>query len=307
MWRIIPTILILSVLTTAVPAMGTEDFAIETGQDCAICHLAESGGGGLTAAGESYSDDPDTWSPPTKPRARTPLFKKIVHTVILYVHFLFGVLWIGTILYVHLVLKPKYALGGLPKSELRLAWLSMPLIAITGIFLTVWRFKLNPGLFSSMFGKLLLFKILVFVLMMSSATFVTLYVGPRLRRLVDSGSGLEHPPDDPNFTLEELRPNDGEHADRVLIAAHGNVYDVTGSRMWQGGLHARRHKAGSDLTEFLNDAPHDADVLERVIKVGVLSSGSPAVPMVVRVFTVNAYFNLAGCFLIILVLVLWRW
>ncbi|UCG39775.1 MAG: hypothetical protein JSV00_08850 [bacterium] len=142
---------------------------------------------------------------------------------------------------------------------------------------------------------------------MSSATFVTLYVGPRLKRLVESRGRVDHAPDTPDYTLEELKGFDGERGDRVLIAAGGVVYDVTGSRLWKGGRHAGRHRAGEDLTAFLRDAPHDAGVFERVERVGVLSAGPAAVPNVVRVFTVNAYFNLAGCFLIILVLVLWRW
>jgi len=301
---IVFSVLLMAMTSTA---MATEDYALETGQECSVCHISESGGGGLTASGEAYTEDPDGWSPPVQPRSRTPLLFKIAHTAILYAHILFGIVWIGTILYVHLVLKPKYALGGLPKSELRLAWLSMPLIALTGIMLTVWRLKLNTGLFSTSFGKLLLFKIIVFALMMSSATFVTLYIGPRLRKLVTSRGQTEHSPDDPNFTIDELKAYDGESGNRVLIAANGSVYDVTESRMWKDGLHARRHKAGDDLTEYLKDAPHDTSVLERVEKVGVLASGTATVPMVIRVFTVNAYFNLTGCFLIILVLVLWRW
>ena len=267
-------ILLLLAMAMAIPAIATEDHALETGQDCAVCHISESGGGGLTANGEAYSEDPDGWKPPAEPRTRTPLLYKIVHTVLLYVHVLFGIVWIGTILYVHLVLKPKYALGGLPRSELRLAWLSMPMIAVSGILLTIWRFKLNAGLFSSMFGMLLLFKIIMFTLMLSSATFVTLYVGPRLRKLVDSRSQVEHSPDDPEYTLEELKAYDGEHGEKILIAANGNVYDVTGSRMWNGGLHATRHKAGDDLTEYLKDAPHGANVLERVERVGVFFRAS---------------------------------
>ena len=97
---------------------------------------------------------------------------------------------------------------------------------------------------------------------------------------------------------------DGEHGKGALIAADGAVYDVTESRMWKGGLHAMRHKAGEDLTEYLKDAPHDKSVLERVKKVGVLTTGPATVPTVVKLFTVNAYFNLTSCFLIILVLVL---
>ncbi len=307
MRKIIPTAFYVLIMAIASTAMATEDFALETGQGCAVCHISESGGGGLTASGEAYSEDPVHWEPPAEPREKTPLLFKVVHSVILYAHILFGIVWIGTILYVHLVLKPKYALGGLPRSELRLAWLSMPIIAITGILLTVWRYKLNAGLFSTMFGKLLLFKIVIFTLMLSSATFVTLYIGPRLRKLVESHSQNEHSLDDPNYTLAELKAYDGEHGKKIFIAADGIVYDVTQSHMWQEGLHAKRHKAGDDLTEFLKDAPHDASVFDRVKKVGVLSSEPTTVPMVVRVFTVNAYFNLTGCFLLILVLVLWRW
>jgi predicted heme/steroid binding protein len=298
------SILVMSLASTA---MATEDYAVETGQQCSVCHISESGGGGLTASGEAYSDDPENWNPPAQPRQKTPLLYKIIHTMILYAHILFGTVWLGTILYVHLILKPKYALGGLPKSELRLAWLSMPLIAVSGILLTAWRLKLNAGLFSTPFGKLLLFKIIVFALMLSSATFVTLYVGPRLRKLVASRSQVEHSPDDTSYTLEEIKAYDGEHGNRILIAANGSVYDVTESRMWKDGHHARRHKAGDDLTEYIKDAPHDVGVLDRVEKVGVLASGPETVPMVVKIFTVNAYFNLTGCFLIILVLVLWRW
>jgi predicted heme/steroid binding protein len=307
MMKIATIVFSIFVIVMTTVAHATEDFALETGQDCAVCHFSESGGGGLTASGEGYSENPDNWKPPAEPRKKTPLLFKVVHTVILYIHILFGTVWLGTILYVHLVLKPKYVLGGLPRSELRLAWLSMPSIAFTGILLTVWRYKLSASLFTSMFGKLLLLKIVLFALMMSSATFVTLYIGPRLRKLADSHSQLEHSPDDPTYTMEELKAYDGKHGDRILIAANGDIYDVTESRMWQGGHHARRHKAGDDLTKFLKDAPHDSNVLERVKKVGVIASEPVAAPMVVKVFTVNAYFNLAGCFLILFILVLWRW
>jgi predicted heme/steroid binding protein/uncharacterized membrane protein len=303
----LPTIILFLIVASVQSAMATEDYALDTAQDCAVCHLSESGGGGLTEAGEAYYNDPDNWKAPTAPRTRTPLPLKVVHTIILYLHVIFGILWVGTILYIHLVLKPKYALGGLPRSELRLAWLSMPIIAVTGILLTVWRYKLASGLFTTMFGKLLLFKMIVFGLMMSSATFVTLYIGPRLKKLVDTQALIEHSSDDPNYRLDELKAYDGEHGEKVLIAANGAVYDVSESSMWKGGQHAKRHKAGDDLTEFLKDAPHDASVLKRVNKVGVLDSGPVKVPMVIRVFTVNAFFNLAGCFLILLVLVLWRW
>ncbi len=290
------------------PALATPDYAGETGQACAVCHLSASGGGGLTTAGESYSEDPGRWTPPAAgERKGMPLPLRLIHAAILYAHVFFGVIWIGTILYVHLVLKPKYALGGLPRSELRLAWVSMPLVAVTGTLLTVWRARLVPGLFSTSFGKLLLLKIGVFGLMLLSATFVTLYVGPRLKTLASGGQGDGDVEDGGVFTASALKNHDGTGGHRALIAAHGRVYDVTSSPLWREGSHARRHRAGQDLTGYLDDAPHGPEVLERYERVGDLVEGAAPVPSVVRIFTVNAYFNLVGCFVILLVLVLWRW
>jgi predicted heme/steroid binding protein len=307
---IIPLVTFLAVtiiFASLFPALATEDYSVETGQECSVCHISASGGGGLTSDGESYSADPDNWLPPKIPRKRIPVVFRFVHMVILYTHIFFGIIWIGTILYVHLVLKPKYALGGLPRSELRLAWISMPLIALTGVLLTIWRMRLASGLFSTMFGKLLLFKIGVFVLMLSSATFVTLYVGPRLKSMIARSGSPGDPGERGRLTLDDLDGQDGTGGSRTLIAAMGQVYDVSSSPLWKGGLHANRHKAGQDLTDYLKNAPHEKDVLDRFENVGELVTGPVIVPPVVRIFTVNAYFNLISCFLIILVLVLWRW
>ncbi len=286
---------------------ATADFADETGQECSVCHISASGGGGLTEAGESYLKDPENWKAPARKGPGTAIYKRLIHAVVLYAHVFFGIIWIGTILYVHLVLKPEYALGGLPRSELRLAWISMPMLGLTGILLTFWRLQLSPGLLSTLFGKLLILKIVVFLLMVSSATFVTLYVGPRLRELAISHHASADLSGKDRFTLDELEGFDGIEGNKALVAANDKVYDVSSSHMWKGGVHVRRHKAGHDLTEYLDDAPHGPEVLDRCEIVGDLVKESVQAPTVVRAFKVNAYFNLIGCFLIILILVLWRW
>jgi len=298
---------ITALLADVSPCLATTDYAIETGQECSVCHISSSGGGGLTQAGEFYSEDPENWTAPAGPAKKTPVYLRVGHLIILYAHFFFGIIWVGTILYVHLVLKPKYALGGLPRSELRLAWLSMPMLGVTGVLLTVWRLQLAPGLFATMFGKLLMAKIVIFLLMMSSATFVTLYVGPRLKALAaHHGSGSDISGKN-RFTPEELEDYDGIGESRALIAAMDRVYDVSSSPMWKDGKHAGRHKAGQDLTGYLDGAPHGPEVLDRYEKVGQFVKVPAKVPAVVRIFTVNAYFNLIGCFLIVLILALWRW
>lgn len=304
----VATVLVAIILFMGIsPALGTDDYATETGQECTVCHILTSGGGGLTPSGESYSADPENWQPPVAAGKKTPLFLRFAHMLFLYAHIFFGVIWIGTILYVHLVLKPKYAIGGLPRSELRLAWISMPMLVVTGVLLTLWRVRITPGLFSTMFGKLLLGKVTIFLLMFSSATFVTLYVGPRLKALAGKHSPAGNAAGKDRFTPEELDDHDGTEGGRILIAANGQVYEVSSSPMWKGGLHAGRHKAGQDLTGYLKNAPHEADVLERFERIGELDTEVVEVPPVVRIFTLNAYFNLFGCFIIILILALWRW
>ena len=216
-------------------------------------------------------------------------------------------MWIGTILYVHLVLKPKYALGGLPRSERRLAWISMPAIAVTGIMLTIYRLRATPSLFQTVFGKILLAKIGIFALMICSATFVTLFVGPRLKKIAEAHTYKDVSTDKKEFTSEELREFSGKEGRMSLVAVNKDIWDLSTSPLWKNGMHAGRHKAGVDLTEYLPQAPHSSEVLEKYEKVGTLVETEDKVPAVVRIFTVNAYFNLCGCFIIILLLALWRW
>jgi predicted heme/steroid binding protein/uncharacterized membrane protein len=73
-----------------------------------------------------------------------------------------------------------------------------------------------------------------------------------------------------SFTPAELAAFDGREGRPVYIAHQGKVYDVSGSRLWRGGLHMRRHNAGTELTADIQAAPHGVEVLERFPQVGVL-------------------------------------
>jgi predicted heme/steroid binding protein len=73
------------------------------------------------------------------------------------------------------------------------------------------------------------------------------------------------------FTKEELCQYNGKNGAPAYIAYKGNVYDVSNSFLWQKGKHQVVHFAGADLTENLDhDAPHGADLLERVPMIGTL-------------------------------------
>jgi predicted heme/steroid binding protein/uncharacterized membrane protein len=72
------------------------------------------------------------------------------------------------------------------------------------------------------------------------------------------------------FSPQELAEFKGEDGKPIYIAHGGKVYDVSGSKLWKGGLHMRRHHAGSDLTADIQAAPHGTEVFERYPQVGVL-------------------------------------
>ncbi len=80
------------------------------------------------------------------------------------------------------------------------------------------------------------------------------------------------------FTQEELARYNGKDGKPVYIAHKGDVFDVSESKLWRGGLHMRRHSAGADLTADIQAAPHDAEVLGRYHQVGVLIKEESSVP-----------------------------
>jgi len=75
------------------------------------------------------------------------------------------------------------------------------------------------------------------------------------------------------FNPHSLAEFDGREQDRPVYIAHeGKVYDVSGSKLWKGGLHMKRHQAGHDLSADIGAAPHGLEVFERVPRVGVLAA-----------------------------------
>jgi len=62
----------------------------------------------------------------------------------------------------------------------------------------------------------------------------------------------------------------------VYIAHHGKVFDVSASKLWSGGLHMKRHRAGADLTHRYSGGSARSEVLERYPQVGILKKTSAA-------------------------------
>jgi predicted heme/steroid binding protein/uncharacterized membrane protein len=282
-------------------AFATPDYARQTGYECKHCHVDSIGGGPLTGAGKSFLADlklKGLYRPLT-------MGWQIVRLGIGYLHLMSAILWFGTILYVHLLLKPAYASKGLPRGELRLGWLSMIVVLITGIFLTIARIPSWSLFYTTRFGILLSVKIFLFLVMFSSAVVVTLFIGPRLRKqrsfIKQDKSG--------DYDLDGLCRFDGRDGRPAYAAYKGVIYDMTGSRLWKNGSHVMKHAAGRDLTDLLETAPHGEDKILAMPVVGkLLATGDKAVrPFHERLFYFFAYMNLVLVFIITFIIALWRW
>lgn len=279
---------------------ATEEYAKQTGQVCAVCHLDPAGGGELIAAGKVFAAKHHS-------KAENPklsIFAKGFRLLVGYLHFLTAIFWFGTILYVHLVLKPAYAASGLPRGEMKVGVISMVVMGVTGIFLTYYRINSIDTLIHTRFGLLLLVKVSLYLVMVISAVIVIAIIGPRLkakRKALPVATKTDLMP-------EELASCDGKEGRPAYFAFEGKVYDVTQSRFWKQGIHMGRHNAGTDLTEILKLAPHGQEKVSAMKEVGVfITTGPHKMELHERVFYFMAYMNLTIVLVITMILALWRW
>ncbi|HUI67644.1 MAG TPA: CopD family protein [Nitrospirota bacterium] len=293
-------LLLLSFFTT--PSLATPDYARQTGFECKHCHIDVIGGGPLTQEGKSFLEDMKAKGL-YQPLTTTQHY---IRLVIGYLHLMSAIIWFGTIMYVHVLLKPAYASKGLPKGELRLGWISMIVILVTGVLLTIARMPSWNAFYTTRFGVLLSAKIFLFLIMLSSAIIVTVYIGPRLRRTLKSpvAAIISH-----GITPDQLSHFDGKEGRPAYIAYKGIVYDVSHGRLWKNGSHVMKHSAGNDLTDTLKNAPHGEDKVLAMPQLGMLqmTEGKPARPFHERLFYFFAYMNLVLVFVITFIIALWRW
>jgi len=70
------------------------------------------------------------------------------------------------------------------------------------------------------------------------------------------------------FTEEELRQYDGATPGKpAYFAYQGKVYDVTNHPLFIDGIHFE-HYAGTDLSDFMDEAPHGDEALHECPVVG---------------------------------------
>jgi predicted heme/steroid binding protein/uncharacterized membrane protein len=278
----------------------TPEYAEQTGFECQTCHI-DGAGGKLTKTGEDFREDLKAKS---LYRPLSPI-QKVVRLAIGYLHLLTAIAWFGTILYVHILLKPAYAAKGLPKGELILGWLGIIILSITGVLLTIARIPTWKMFFTTRFGILLSVKIFLFMIMVTTAVIVTFFIGPKLRKQ----RAQTLPKNKNRLTLEDLQHFDGKENRPAYFAYRDKVYDVGSSKFWKGGNHFKKHFAGTDLTDLLKTAPHGEE------KIWQMPEGAELAPLETKAeksghektFYFMAYMNLIFVFLITFVIALWRW
>ncbi|MHB1342792.1 MAG: CopD family protein [Thermoleophilia bacterium] len=307
------------------PAAATSTFGAQTGKECAYCHLTP--GGPLTAEGTVFHDAgdrlpeeptggttttgvatgstgagstgtvPDTSPPgtgsglsaPPAPLGTLLALPDWLHDLLLWAHLVAMTTWLGAIIFVHVVQTPRIAGQGIPRGYLQLAWPAIGTLGLSGIILSLGMIPSLSTVADNRWGLLLLAKIGVYLLLAGVATVATFVVSPRLRRLAEgSESGGEH--------------REFKTAGRVTIGYQGRVYDLSSSRLWKGGKHARRHEAWQDLTAAMGGAPHGPEVFETFPELSGSTSGTPRP---VRAFMLLAYGNLFLVLAVLLIVAVW--
>lgn len=306
-------------------AWATVTFATQTGKDCAYCHVTP--GGPLTAEGQAFHEAGDTLPTATTATATTtattggartttslvggeggvttttttggsPVAGRTgpilalpdwLHDLLIWAHLIAMTTWLGAIIFVHLVQTPHVAGQGIPRRYLRLAWPSIGTLGLSGTLLTLNLIPSIGSLTENRWGLLLMAKIGVFLALATVATFATIVVSPRLKRLAEGiAPGPAH--------------DAHRAAGRVTVGYQGRIYDVTSSRLWRNGRHARLHDAWLDQTTALGGAPHGPEVLEAFAE---LSGDTPRKPRELRAFVIMAYANLSLVFGALLIVAVW--
>jgi hypothetical protein len=100
-------------------AWATTEYTSLTGKSCSFCHENPHGGGILTEKGEGFRKAGYVLTADVVPSAWGPSFRLIIG----FFHILAAVIWFGAIFYIHLFVKPRSLISGLPRNERVLGWI----------------------------------------------------------------------------------------------------------------------------------------------------------------------------------------
>lgn len=287
------------------------EYALSAGKGCVFCH-ADNNGGPLKDTGLAYIKNGYKYPIPANLMQNTHgSFYKFIRFLLGYLHIIAAVLLGGAIFYVHVFIGPSQLTSGIPKNERKLGLVCLATLAVTGVFLTCDRIGSPRHFFDNTFGIILFIKIMLFVLMITLAVIAVTYIHRRMKEDFESKKSGGKGAQGGEITRADLSKYNGEDGRPAYVLCNNVVFDVSGSAKWKGGRHFGKHSAGTDLTEALKGAPHDAAVLERVKRVGEIAGGSPdapeEMPFARRIFVKMAFTNFIIVFLIFMCVAMWHW
>jgi predicted heme/steroid binding protein len=273
-----------------VRSLALPDFAAETGLTCGECHEGGADGGPLTRFGEDYLNAGHVLPGGTNEQSPSQSVAWLwLRGLVRFIHLAVGVVWFGAIAYIHLFTGPRRLTKGLPKAEMRLGWFSIAVMAITGTLLSIWKLGSLDELWTTAFGAVWQVKVGAFLALVIIAAVATTSLNRRMKKAAAEVGG-------PGA------------CGLVRFAYDGKLYDATESKWWEGGTHAGRHRAGTDLTDALAEAPHGPEVLDRVKLVGPAARGhQDDLPGAAKAFIVLAYVNLVLIAIVLFCASFWGW
>jgi len=71
------------------------------------------------------------------------------------------------------------------------------------------------------------------------------------------------------YSRSQLALRNGQDKPEIWVAYKGLIFDVSTSRLWRQGQHYE-HWAGQDLTDEIDDAPHNEFVFDKFEIIGKL-------------------------------------
>ena len=274
----------LSAALAPTDALSRPEYAASTGLACAECHEHGADAGPLTDTGTAFLEAGHTLGESSRGRLAASWLKGLVR----YIHLVFAVVWFGAIVYIHLFVRARRLTKGLPRGEVRLGWVSIGVMSVTGVLLMLWRLSSPQELWTTTFGIVLLWKLAAFLVLVAVAALVTLKLDRRMKEAAAEEGGVGK-------------------CGHTRFVYDGRLYDVSGSQLWKDGVHMARHRAGTDLTGALEDAPHGEEVLSRVQDVGPAAGDACPPPREARLFVRLAFFNLVLIAFILFCVSYWSW
>ena len=67
-----------------------------------------------------------------------------------------------------------------------------------------------------------------------------------------------------SMSATQLKAFDGKNGHKAYVALNGKVYDVTNIDEWKDGKHYKGMVAGTDLTPYISQSPHGANIVKEL-------------------------------------------